>query len=81
MFGLAGLSGEIVKYQNLFQIMFKVTIPKKHLHRLRQESDFCLTYHFKFKLYLPKMSSESAASYSFLVINASMSHRYILFGS
>ena len=41
--------------------------------------DSCLLNHFQFKLYLSKMSSESAASNSFLILNAPMSHRRILF--
>ena len=79
--GLAGLSGEILKYKNVFQII--IIIPAYNLEALRHENekvDSCLLYHFQFKLYLSKMLSESAASNRFLVLNAPMRHRRIFFG-
>ena len=77
---LAGLSGEILKYKNVFQIIRLVIIPAHYLEALRHESeifDSCLLYYSQFKLYLSKMLSESAASNSFLVLNTPMSHRRI----
>ena len=61
-------------YKNVFQIICSVNlviIPANKLEALRHKSeifDYCLLYHFQFKLYLSK---------SFLVLNAPMSHRRI----
>ena len=76
----AGLGGEILKYKNVFQIICSVIlviIPANNLEALRHKSEMFDS--FQFKLYLSKMASESAASNSFLVLNAPMSHRRILF--
>ena len=61
-------------YKNVFQIICSVIlviIPANKLEALRHKSeifDYCLLYHFQFKLYLSKSS---------LVPNAPMSHRRI----
>ena len=55
----------------------KLIISAYNLKALRHKSetfDYCPLYHFQFKLYLSKMSSELAACNSFLLRNAPMSH-------
>ena len=75
--GLAGLSGEILKCKNFFQIICLAIISAYNLEVFSEIFDSCLLYQFQFKLNLTKMSSESAASNSSLVLNAPMSHRRI----
>ena len=75
--GLAVLSGEILKCKNFFQIVCLAIIPAYNLEAFSDIFDSCLLYKFQFKLNLTKISSESAASNSFLGLNAPVSHRRI----
>ena len=77
---IAGLKSEILKYNNIFQIISLIIITAYDLYTLRHKSgifDSFLLYHFQFKLYLSKISIQ-AASNSFLVHCTVMSHGHIM---